>query len=104
MILSADLLTYTIEPNGLIDFFRVIVAFIALIHLALALHRFAMRQVFWTGFAFMATGLLSMLQQMEALGNPLVPWRLPLYAIMNISGIIYLHRLGRRGQEENSFS
>lgn len=101
---GADLLTHTIEPNGFIDFVRIMVAFLGLMHLLFALHRFAMRQVFWSGIAFMATGLLTMLHQMEALGDPLVPWRLPLYAVMNIAGITFIYKIGRRGHEDAAFS
>jgi len=99
MISGVDVLTYTIPDNTLIDFFRVCVAFVGLIHLLFAVHRFLNHQAVWSGVAFMATGLLTMLQQLEAINEPLVPWRLPLYALMNVAGIFYLYRMGRYGTD-----
>ena len=101
--MTVDLITYSVPANQLIDTLRVVVAFIGLIHLQLALVRFAWHQAFWAGIAFMATGLLTILQQMEAIGDPLVPWRLPLYALMNAAGIVFLYRMGRHGREDNAF-
>lgn len=93
-MLSMEILDGTIASNGLINFCRYMVAFLGVIHLIFAVVRFLNHQAFWTAIAFMATGLLTALQQIEALGDPLVPWRLPLYAFMNVAGIIYLYKLG----------
>lgn len=99
MIAAADVLDYQIPDHPVIDFCRVLVAFIGMVHLLFAVHRFLNHQVFWAGVAFMATGLLTALQQIEAVGMPLVPWRLPLYALMNIAGIIYLYQIGPKAGE-----
>lgn len=99
---GVDVLNAKLPANELIDFLRYIVGFLGLTHLLFATSRLLTHQVFWTGIAFMSTGLLTMLQQTEAVGDPLVPWRLPLYAIMNIAGIIYLYKLGPAGHEAQS--
>lgn len=99
MLANIDLLTYTIPANEVIDFFRIITAFVGAVHFTFAVVRFLDHKVFWAGIAFMATGLLTVLQQVEAIGMPLVPWRLPLYLLMNVAGIIYLYRIGTTKQE-----
>jgi hypothetical protein len=103
MILSADVLSLMLPTNEFIEFCRVLVAFLGALHLLIALHRFLNHQAFWTGIAFMATGLLTALQQIEAIGDPLVPWRLPLYALMNAAGIVFMYKLGHRGHEGCAF-
>lgn len=102
-MIETDVLTARIATNSFIEFCRYLVAFTGLVHLLFAVSRLLTHQAFWSGMAFAATGLLTMLQQTEAVGDQLVPWRLPLYAVMNVAGIIFLYKLGPRGRERECF-
>lgn len=103
MIVAADVLNIELPNHPVVDFFRVLVAFLGLVHLLFAVARFLWQQTFWIGIAFMATGLLTSLQLVESIGDPFIPWRLPLYALMNVAGIVYLYKMGRYGHEYRSY-
>lgn len=88
-----DLLEFTLDPHPLIDLFRYLVGLLGIFCFCVSLAQWLAHRVFWLGFAFMASGLLTALQQWEALGEPFRPWRLPLLVIVNVCAIVHLYRV-----------
>lgn len=92
MILADDLFRYVVDPHPLIDVVRYIAGLFGFLVFCMGLVRFMQHILVFSAVGFMAVGLMTAAQQFEALGQPFLPWRLPLLLTANVCGAVHLYR------------
>ena len=62
----------------------------------LAVVRLLQHACIWTCLLGLSLGLLTTVQELEAIGDPFYPWRLPLLIVANVTASVVLYRLPPR--------
>lgn len=89
---TIDPFNFMIADNDFIDFCRIIVALVGVLLFVFSTVRFMQHLRFWDAIALGTLGLLAAFQQVEALGQDLLVWRLPLMAVAVTAGCIYMYK------------
>lgn len=92
--MSTDPFELLLQTNALVETIRVLTALLGLGVLLAALVRLLQHQHVAASLGYLSLGLLTSLQEVEALGDPFYPWRLPLFILTNLAAawVLYLDR------------
>lgn len=88
---TSDFLDNTYPSSTFIETLRWIGIIMAANLAIWSLVRFLQHERFWSAIAMGSLGLLASLQEIESLGEPFYPWRLPLLLLATAAGLRYMY-------------
>jgi hypothetical protein len=89
--LTSDFLDNTYQSSTFIETMRWIGIILAANLAIWSLVRFLQHERFWSAISMGSLGLLACLQEIESLGEPFYPWRLPLLLLATVAGLRYMY-------------